>query len=135
MPIEVRVQKPAAAEYHALFETTGWNVDYQATVDDMARVLENSWLVVTAYDGDRLVGFGRAITDQVLHAMIYDMIVHPDYQGQGIGSEILERIVAHCTASGIYDVQLFSARGKREFYERRGFTARPDEGPGMQRRL
>src|SRR5688572_10959140 len=127
MPIEYRMQPPTAADYYAIFETTGWNENYKASVEELGRVLENSWLVVSAYDGERMVGFGRAITDGVLHAMIYDLIVHPDYHGQGIGSEVLERIVTHCFAVGIRDVQLMSAKGKREFYEKRGFTARPED--------
>ncbi len=34
----------------------------------------------------------------------------------------------------LHDIQLFSARGKREYYEKRGFMARPEDGPGMQYR-
>lgn len=134
MPIEYRMTAPSAAEYYALFDTTGWNENYQASVDELGVVLANSWLVVTAYDANRLVGIGRAITDHVLHAMIYDLIVHPEYHGQGIGSEILDRIVRRCFEAGLRDVQLFSAVGKREFYEKRGFVARPENAPGMQRR-
>jgi GNAT superfamily N-acetyltransferase len=66
--------------------------------------------------------------------MVYDMIVLPAYQGQGIGGVILDRLVEKCRAAGIRDIQLFCARGKRSFYEKRGFIARPDEAPGMQYR-
>lgn len=44
---------------------------------------------MAAYDGSRLVGFGRVVSDRVLHAMIYDMIVLPGYQGKGIGTMVL----------------------------------------------
>jgi hypothetical protein len=50
-----------------------------------------------------MVGFGRIVTDQVLHAMIY-----------------------------IRDIQLFCARGKQAFYEKHGFVVRPIDAPGMQ---
>jgi GNAT superfamily N-acetyltransferase len=135
MTIEYRVEVPAIKQYAALFDTTGWNNDYQASAEELGLVLANSWRVVAAYDEDALVGVGRAITDQVLHAMIYDLIVAPTHQGQGIGSEILERLVQECRAAGIRDVQLFCAKGKREFYEKSGFIARPDDGPGMQMKL
>ena len=129
--IEYRSEVPAPADYAALFETTGWNAKYHASPADLIRAASNSWLVLTAYDRDRLVGFGRVLTDQVLHAMIYELIVHPEYQGQGIGGFILDRLVERCRQAGIHDIQLFCARGKRSFYEKRGFVARPHDAPGM----
>jgi GNAT superfamily N-acetyltransferase len=124
---------PTPDQYFVLFETTGWNAEYHLTLHDLANVIAHSWFMVSAYDDDRLVGFGRVVTDSV-HATIYDLIVAPDHQRHGIGSEILERLVKHCRAAHIRDIQLFCAAGKREFYERHGFVARPDDAPGMQYR-
>lgn len=125
---------PDKHAYRTLFETTGWNDEYHASADDLERALKNSWLTVAAYDGDTLVGFGRVVTDHVMHAMIYDMIVMPARQGQGIGAMILHRLVDRCHEHGINDIQLFCAKGKRTFYEKNGFEARPDDAPGMQLR-
>jgi GNAT superfamily N-acetyltransferase len=133
--ITLREQVPAKEAYLSLFETTGWNAEYHATADDLARALAHSWLCVAAYDGDRLVGFGRVVSDCVLHAMIYDMIVLPEYQGKGVGTMVLERLVGRCRENGIHDVQLFCAKGKRSFYEKNGFDGRADDAPGMQLRL
>jgi len=118
--------------YWDLFEATGWNDDYKISKQDLSVVLKNSWYMVAAYDGDRLVGFGRVITDGILHAMIYDLITDPEYQEKGIGSEILTRLVDRCKESNISDIQLFCAKGKRKFYEKRGFVARHEESPGME---
>ena len=125
-------QIPDKDEYHSLFATTGWNTKYQMTPEDLERANRNSWLVLSAYDGIKLVGFGRVVTDLVFHAMIFDMIVLPDYQGRGIGTSILKRLVTRSLELGISDIQLFCARGKRGFYERNGFEARSEEAPGMQ---
>ncbi len=135
MEIEYRVQIPNREHFFALFETTGWNYEYQATAEELVRMLDNSQRVVAAYDGESLVGFGRVVTDGVLHAMIYDMIVRPDYQGRGIGKNILQRLVQWCRQSHIRDIQLFCARGKRTFYEKNGFVARTEDAPGMQLRV
>jgi len=62
------------------------------------------------------------VTDQVLHAMIYDLIVDPGYQRQGLGSQVLDRLVARCQEANIRDIQLFCARGKQAFYEKHGFV-------------
>jgi hypothetical protein len=54
------------------------------------RAIGQSWYVLSAYDGDQLVGFGLMVSDIVLHTMICDLIVIPEHQGQSIGGEILE---------------------------------------------
>jgi ribosomal protein S18 acetylase RimI-like enzyme len=132
MTIILREQLPNKDEYFSLFITTGWNKNYKASPDDLERANQNSWLVVSAYDENKLVGFGRVVTDFVLHAMIYDMIVLPEYQGRGIGTMIIETLVDRCKEQGIRDVQLFCAKGKWAFYERNGFEVRAEDAPGMQ---
>ncbi len=134
MSITLREELPDRDEYYSLFITTGWNEEYRASPEDLERGNRNSWLVLCAYDGDKLVGFGRVVTDFVLHAMIFDMIVLPDHQGQGIGTLILSRLVSRCREQNLRDIQLFCAKGKRAFYEVNGFEARPDDAPGMQLR-
>ena len=133
--IVYKTEIPDQGQFFALFETTGWNSSiYKATAPELSYMLANTWYMLAAYDGEQLVGFGRMVSDLVLHAMIYDMIVLPNYQGQGIGGEILDRLVKKAQQTGIRDIQLFCARGKRPFYENRGFVARPGDAPGMQYR-
>jgi len=123
---------PDPETFGALFETTGWNDSYRATVSDLGLALDRSWKVISAYEGNELVGVGRVVSDGSLHAMIYDLIVRPSHQGQGIGSAILKKLVSACRTEGIRDIQLFSASGKAGFYERHGFRPRPADAPGME---
>ena len=134
MPIRLSEQLPDKQEYFNLFITTGWNQQYQASPEQVEQANRNSWLTVSAYDEEKLVGFGRVVTDFVLHAMIFDMIILPAYQGQGIGTIVLERLVKKCKDHGIRDIQLFCAKGKRGFYEKNGFEVRAEDAPGMQLR-
>jgi hypothetical protein len=76
MQIILKEQLPDKQDYFDLFITTGWNSIYNATPEDLELANKNSWIVLSAYDGGKLVGFGRVVTDFVLHAMIYDMIVY-----------------------------------------------------------
>lgn len=122
---------PDPDDYHELFATTGWNELYGVGAQELVRGLGTSWHVVSAWEGDRLVGFGRLLSDGVLYAVVFDMIVAPERQGRGIGSEILRRLLARCDEAGIRDVLLFSARGKAGFYRRFDFVERPDDAPGM----
>ncbi len=134
MTIALSSHLPDKDDYFALFATTGWNEKYKASADELERVNQNSWLTLSAYDGNKLVGFGRVVTDFFLHAMIFDMIVLPDYRGRGIGTMIIQALVNKCNDQGIRDIQLFCAKGKRAFYEKNGFEARPEDAPGMQLR-
>ena len=131
-PIDFVEQRPDPVDYLDLFETTGWNHVYEATAADLRNALDHSWYTVAAYDAGQLVGFGRVVSDGVLYGMIYDMIVRPSHQGQGIGTEILNRLIAKCQAAGLRDIQLFSAKGNVAFYGHRGFVKRPQDALGMK---
>ncbi len=132
MNITYSNEHPPPDKYFELFETTGWNIEYNLTPEELSRVVSKSYFTVSAYDETRMIGFGRIVSDGILHAMIYEMIIHPDYQGKGIGAEILKQLLSKCKEDNIRDIQLFCAKGKRPFYEKFGFYARPDDGPGMQ---
>lgn len=123
---------PEKEKFFELFTTTGWNQTYKLSADELLDALQNSWYFYSAYENDRLIGFGRIICDGRVHALILDLIVHPDYQDQGIGGQILEKLVEKCQQHKIRDIQLFCAKGYSGFYEKWGFWKRPDDAPGME---
>lgn len=89
------------------------------------RCLMGSNLVVTAWDGEQLVGTARVITDGVCYATLWDVIVHPAYRGQGIGTALVERALAPFLGRGFSYIALFSVAGAEAFYERLGFQSHP----------
>jgi len=125
---------PDIKEYWDLFQTTGWNQEYNFSIQDLANAIQNSWYSMSIYDSDKLIGFGIVIADGVHHALIVDLIIHPDYQSKGLGSRLLDKLVSKCKKNKIRDIQLFSAKDKYAFYEKFGFEKRPDNAPGMQLR-
>jgi GNAT superfamily N-acetyltransferase len=130
--VRYEISVPAKEGFYRLFETTGWNEKYRLTVDELAAALENSWVCVSAYDGEVVIGFGRIVSDRVVHAMVYDLIVDPGCQNQGVGGNILQMLVNICLEENIRDIQLFSAKGRSKFYLKRGFENRPPDAPGLQ---
>ncbi len=132
MCIKYQQTLPGSQEFFNLFETTGWNHAEPIEQDQIYTAISRSWYTVSAYYEDRLVGFGRVISDGVYHALIVEMIVHPDFQHQGIGSKILTILIQECQKAGIRQIQLFCARGKSGFYQEHGFKERPADSPGME---
>ncbi len=132
LAIEYRAELPTADEFERLFRSSGWTEALQVPADRLAATLPHAWYAVCARRGDQVVGTGLVLSDGALHALIVNVIVMPELRGHGIGTEIMKRLVARCQEAGLLQVQLFSARGKRGFYERLGFVARPEDGPGME---
>jgi ribosomal protein S18 acetylase RimI-like enzyme len=87
--------------------------------DKVRRAYLNSQLVCFAYGGARLVGTARALTDWEYHALIYDVAVHPAYQRQGIGGQMMRALLARLK---VWRIMLVSdeVEGQR-FYRRLGF--------------
>jgi len=134
MKIDFTTELPDEDSFFSLFETTGWNKS-RKTKEELFWAINNSWYVVSAYKGKELIGFGRIISDGYLHAFIVDMIIDPKYQQKGIGKDILVRLINEARANDIEDIQLFSAKGKKEFYLKNGFVERTDDAPGMQYKI
>lgn len=74
--------------------------------------------VVFAYDDLQLIGFGRAISDGFIQAAIYDVAVLPEYQGMGIGKQMIDKIVASLPGCNFI---LYAAPGKEIFYKKLKF--------------
>ncbi|MGE5621119.1 MAG: GNAT family N-acetyltransferase [archaeon] len=84
------------------------------------KAFQNSFSVVFVFDNDKMIGFGRAISDGAYQAAVYDVVVLPEFQGKGIGRLIMDRIlkkVSHC------NVILYASPGKEGFYLKQGFSA------------
>lgn len=99
--------------------------------------LNNSIYKVCAYDGDMPVGMGRIVGDGAVIAYIQDLVVIPEYQKQGVGRMIIEKLIAYVKENNPEGNEimlcLMCAKGREEFYKRFGFLARPTDmlGPGM----
>lgn len=95
-------------------------------VDDryrMAAMLQNANLVVSAWDGEHLVGISRALTDFVYVTYLSDLAVHLDFQHQGIGKELIRQTQA--ASDPQTRLVLLAAPAAEPYYPRIGFTHHP----------
>jgi ribosomal protein S18 acetylase RimI-like enzyme len=79
----------------------------------------NSRYVCHVREGDRLVGVGRALADGVDCSYICDIAVLPEYQGTGLGKQIVGKLVD--LSSGHRKIILYAVPGKEPFYKKFGF--------------
>lgn len=111
-----------------LFLSVGWiSGQYPQRV---YKALMHSETVITAWDGERLVGLARLIDDSELVAYMHYVVVHPDYHGHGIAGEMMRR-VKEKYKNYLY-IELMPEESKNAaFYQRHGFEIMPD-GVAMQ---
>ena len=89
--------------------------------EDLAKAISYSCPVVTAWDGEMLVGFARATSDGVYRATIWDVVIHDDYQGAGLGRKLVETVLGHPHMSSVERTYLMTTN-QRQFYARVGFS-------------
>jgi ribosomal protein S18 acetylase RimI-like enzyme len=96
------------------------------TLEKACEMLRHTDVAITAWDGDQLIGFGRVLTDYVYRATIWDVIVDKAYQDQGVGTEIVHRILTH---PRLKKVELFWLCTRiPDFYEKLGFSSKEQTG-------
>ena len=84
-----------------------------------AEIFANSRYKCFARDGQKLVGIGRALADGRDCSYLCDVAVHPDYQGTGLGRQIVERLIEF--SKGHKKIILYASPGKEGFYAKLGF--------------
>ncbi|MGH2545239.1 MAG: GNAT family N-acetyltransferase [Ardenticatenaceae bacterium] len=102
----------------AFLQRMGWG-ERVADPERFRTLLANSDRTVSAWDDDRLVGFARALCDDVSNGYISMVAVDPAYHGQRIGSELISRLIGDDPR---ITWVLRAGRDSHEFWERLGFV-------------
>ena len=89
-------------------------------IEEMKIAIANSNPTITVWDRDRLIGFARATSDGIYRATIWDVVIHPDYQGAGLGRKLVQTVIAHPLVNRVERIYLMTTHQQR-FYERIGF--------------
>lgn len=111
-------------ELNELLQTIGWGIN---PIERLNKAIELSWGWITARNEEgKLVGFVQVLSDGIKHAYILRLLVHKDYQGQGIGTKIVEDLLAFLKENKLNPI-LITKPGEEAFYNKFGL-ARENNG-------
>lgn len=121
--IEIRLIKTASlTELVTLYKDAGWWKDSYGEAPEFLRgILAGSALFAGAFENQRLIGMGRALSDKASDAYIQDVAVLKKFRGRGIGKKIIQTLIAGLNAWGVEWIGLIAEPGTTEFYENLGF--------------
>lgn len=102
----------------ALYTANNWSA--VRNPETLLRALQNSHTLITAWDEGKLIGLGNAISDGFLVVYYPHILVLPDYQGEGIGTEIVRRLTTKY--EHFHQQVLIADRECVSFYRHCGFT-------------
>jgi len=105
----------------ALFNEVGWN-DKTEDISRLYAMVENSQIVVTAWDEEKMIGFARCTTDYVFNGQINNVVVDSSYRRKGIGKVLINKIL---DSSKQVTYMLRGSIRNEEFYRSLGF----EDGP------
>lgn len=111
-------RKIPAKEIADLRESVGWNRMEEAfTHKNLSNLFE-----LGCYEEGKLIGYLNVVSNKVTDAYIQDVMVAPDYQRRGIGTELMKRALLRIKGMDIYMVSvIYGEEALRPFYEKFGF--------------
>jgi ribosomal protein S18 acetylase RimI-like enzyme len=115
-------------ELEQLCDAVGWS---RRPLRRVRKALDNSLLVVGLWRHDprlpRLVGFARCTGDGVIEATVWDVAVHPLYQGVGLGKQLMTYVIDLLRDQQVERVTLFADPGVVQFYGAQGWELEPQQ--------
>ncbi len=106
-----------AATVAVLRSAVGWDTRKEKP----EKAIGCNYMTAACYDEDQLVGFVDVLSDSVDDALIRSLIVHPDYQRQGIGLELLRIVIKKIKAGRIKTINVLFEPELAAFYGKAGF--------------
>jgi len=136
MNAHIALQLPNAEDFQTLRAEVSWG---PLTLSQASAALAASLGGAVATLDGKTVGMARLVGDGVLNIYIQDVIIAKRHRQTGVGQQLMGYLINHLTDTYPNDclIGLFAAEGQDGFYNRFGFTARPEIGfgPGMHARV
>ena len=92
----------------------------ERNIEDLEIAIANSNPVVSVWNGSQMIGFARATSDGIYRATVWDVVIHPDFRGAGLGRKLVQTVLSHPCISRVERVYLMTTH-QQKFYEGIGF--------------
>jgi len=129
MCIVVSHTPPKPEAFKSLRDMTGWG---EISLEQADSAITGSLHFICLQKKSNLIGMARLVGDGALNLYIQDVVIHPDYRGQGYGKRLIAALldIAQDTYSSAITVGLMAAEGQEGIYKSLGFQSRPCNGFG-----
>ncbi len=134
LPVQIeRLTDSQIEDLYGLYQAEWWSRG--RSLEDVRLMLTNSSLIVAFAEpeNERLLAFCRVLTDFVFRAVIYDVIVVPDWRGLGVGRLLMDAVSSHPRLQRVSSIWLSCAPDKVAFYEKWGFSVFSDDVKRMHK--
>ncbi|MCT4642745.1 MAG: GNAT family N-acetyltransferase [Bacteriovoracaceae bacterium] len=121
-------------DIEVIWRSCHWGWD-ESSPSIMETIFNYRWKNIIAYADKKPIGYAGLISDQNVYALIVDMMVIPDFQRQGVGNKIMNKIISECKGNDIKIIKLISSTEGKKLYQSFNFDICPNESPGMMLRL
>lgn len=119
-------------ELEELCDAVGWS---RRPLRKVKKAIQHSFLVISMWEvrGNRrrLIGFARATSDHAFNATLWDVVVHPAFQGKGLGKALMKQVIKKLRNEDISNITLFADPHVVDFYRNLGFLPDPEGIKGM----
>lgn len=119
-------------ELEELCDSVGW---VRRPLKKIKIALDNSFLIACIFyyhnSQKKLIGFARVTSDNSFNATIWDVVIHPNFQRQGLGKVLINQIIKQLRYYDISTITLFADPQVIKFYNHLGFIMDPDGVKGM----
>jgi ribosomal protein S18 acetylase RimI-like enzyme len=119
-------------ELEELCDRVGWA---RRPLRKVKKAIQHSFLVISMWEvrgnRKRLIGFARATSDYAFNATIWDVVVDPNFQSQGLGKALMKYTIDKLRSEDISNITLFADPQVVDFYRKLGFILDPEGIKGM----
>ena len=86
----------------------------------LKRMLKESSIAISLWDGVKMIGFGRALSDGLYRAVLWDIVIDENYQNKGYGKTILTGLLTSKALEKVEKIYIMTTHCQ-EFYKKQGF--------------
>ena len=90
------------------------------SISDLKKCLSKSDVIISLWIDKKIVGFGRALSDEIFRSVLWDIVIDQNHQGKGYGKIIVKTILESKKIKGTEKIYLMTTN-KKDFYTQQGF--------------